>query len=166
TTSNNGIEGEWTPELNSSNSIYTFTPNSDECAESIDIEIEIIPDITPEFSIPTEVCEDELQELPTTSDNGIEGEWQPDFNPSTTETYTFIPENEACYSELVEITIEINSLSVNLDIGPIEACDNNNDGFFHEFDLDVLIDDINFTDNPELEVSFHPTIQDAESGQN
>ncbi|NGZ89111.1 hypothetical protein G7034_02470, partial [Psychroflexus sp. C1] len=64
------------------NSIYTFTPNSDECAESIDIEIEIIPSTTPEFSIPSEICENELQELPTTSNNGIEGEWTPELNSS------------------------------------------------------------------------------------
>ncbi|NGZ90543.1 gliding motility-associated C-terminal domain-containing protein, partial [Psychroflexus sp. C1] len=82
TTANNGIEGEWAPELSSSISIYTFTPNSDECAESIEVEIEIIPNTTPEFSIPSEICENELQELPTTSNNGIEGEWTPELNSS------------------------------------------------------------------------------------
>ncbi|MCH8534320.1 MAG: choice-of-anchor L domain-containing protein, partial [Flavobacteriaceae bacterium] len=34
----------------------------------------------------------------------------------------------------------IESAAVNLEVGPIEACDNNNDGFFHEFDLDILIE--------------------------
>ncbi|WP_188458996.1 PKD domain-containing protein, partial [Psychroflexus planctonicus] len=60
----------------------------------------------------------------------------------------------------------IETTDVNLEVTPLEACDENNDGFFSGFDLASRVDEINFLEDPEVQVSFHPTASDAETGQN
>jgi|GEM_PF-1712254 len=109
TNSINGITGTWTPEFdNTTNTTYTFTPNQGQCAQEVEITIEIDPKLTPEFTIETEFCADEaIPDLPTTSDNGIEGTWSPELNTSSTTTYTFTPAEGECAEEK-EVTIEIN----------------------------------------------------------
>ncbi|WP_188458223.1 choice-of-anchor L domain-containing protein, partial [Psychroflexus planctonicus] len=60
----------------------------------------------------------------------------------------------------------IETTDVNLEVTPLEACDENNDGFFSGFDLASRVDEINYLEDPEVQVSFHPTASDAETGQN
>jgi len=57
------------------------------------------------------------------------------------------------------------SAPVNLDPDPIYACDDNNDGFFNNFDLTQRDDDISLG-NSDIAVSYHPTQSDAENDLN
>ncbi len=93
TTSNDGITGTWSPELdNSITTTYTFTPLADQCAPETTLVIEVIPAETPIFNAVNPVCPGEfLADLPTTSNNGITGTWSPSINNTVTTEYTFIP---------------------------------------------------------------------------
>ncbi|NBC04734.1 MAG: T9SS type B sorting domain-containing protein, partial [Bacteroidetes bacterium] len=57
------------------------------------------------------------------------------------------------------------SAAVNLAPDPIYACDDNNDGFFNNFDLTQRDDAISLG-NPDIAVSYHPTQSDAENNLN
>ncbi len=100
TTSSNGIEGNWSPIFdNSLSQEYTFTPLAASCSVPIDLNITIVSIIIPEFSIINSVCEGEtIEELPTVSNNGIEGLWSPDLNNTTTTVYMFTPFEDECAS--------------------------------------------------------------------
>jgi gliding motility-associated-like protein len=93
TTSNNGITGTWAPGLNNTTTTtYTFTPVSGQCATATNLTITVNPNITPTFTSVPEICSGEnLNTLPTTSNNGITGTWAPALNNTTTTTYTFTP---------------------------------------------------------------------------
>jgi hypothetical protein len=107
TTSNNGITGTWSPVLNNANTTtYTFTPDDTECAETVEVEIEVTAPVTPQFSFPTEINQGDIIELPILSNNNIEGSWSPAFNNTSTTLYTFTPINSEC-SEVVEIEIVV-----------------------------------------------------------
>ncbi len=79
--SDNGIEGTWNiDDINPQDYIgqsidLDFIPN-DECAEIFFWVININSNVEPEFSLPNLLCDNEPElNLPTISDNGIEGEW-------------------------------------------------------------------------------------------
>jgi gliding motility-associated-like protein len=112
TTSNNGISGTWTPDLNNnSTTVYTFTPDpEEECTVSTTLEIIVNPLETPSFDISASICEGEVVNLPTTSTNGIIGSWSPEFNNSTTTTYTFTPLADQCAAETT-IEIHVNPIA-------------------------------------------------------
>ncbi|MBG7611648.1 T9SS type B sorting domain-containing protein [Polaribacter sp. BAL334] len=95
---NNGIEGEWSPEFNAGLSqVYTFTPIDESCVSSISIAITIKKRIIPEFSIEGSICEGQnIAELPSISNNGVEGFWTPEVNNTTTTLYTFTPYDFEC----------------------------------------------------------------------
>lgn len=112
--SENGIAGTWSPEnISTSETEYLFTPNVLSCTTSILIDITFEEVIEPEFNLPIEVCEGENIVLPSTSDNGIEGEWTPEFNTNETTAYTFTPNSDFC-AESVQITIAITDNDLNL----------------------------------------------------
>ena len=92
TTSNNGIEGTWSPTLNNSQTTtYTFTPLSS-CASSYQMTIVVIPNIIPTFNQVASICENAvLSDLPLISLNGYNGTWSPAINNLVTTTYTFTP---------------------------------------------------------------------------
>lgn len=53
---------------------------------------ELVPSVTPTFSVVFPVCAGaSLSALPTTSNNGITGTWSPSLNNTTTTEYTFTP---------------------------------------------------------------------------
>ena len=106
--SNNGITGSWSPVLdNTQTTLYTFTPNADECAEATTLLIEVIPLTTPQFDSVAPFCKgSEIPQLPNNSNNGISGIWSPEINNNQTTTYTFTPNANECAVE-VELTIEI-----------------------------------------------------------
>jgi gliding motility-associated-like protein len=122
TTSNNGIQGTWSPALdNTTSTTYTFTPNLGECAIPTTLFIEVIPNEVPLFDAVPPACEGEsLNELPTTSLNGITGTWSPALDNTQTTTYTFSPDANQCAVE-VTLTIEIISNDIPLfeAFGPI-----------------------------------------------
>ena len=92
TTSNNGITGTWSPAFDpTTTTLYTFTPNPNQCANQTTMTIGIIPLTIPDFTPITDVCIGTSLTIPTTSNNGITGTWSPAFDPNTTTTYTFTP---------------------------------------------------------------------------
>jgi gliding motility-associated-like protein len=106
TTSNDGITGVWSPEINNTMStLYTFTPDNP-CATSATLIIIINPIEVPVFDPIEAICVgDMLTDLPTVSTNGISGSWLPALNNMNTTTYTFTPDDdEIC---VAETTLEI-----------------------------------------------------------
>ncbi len=96
TISDNGIEGIWTPEVNThETTTYTFTPEVGSCGLETTITI-LINQTQPEFDIPSFICEGGTFVLPEVSDNGIRGGWTPAVNNQYTTTYTFTPVDNAC----------------------------------------------------------------------
>lgn len=162
TLSDNGFEGVWTPSsIVSETGTYTFTPLQEECTESVQVDIVATPNEAPEFTLPTDICADGFIALPTTSDNGYEGTWSPAFDPTQDITYTFTPNEFECSTQTFSITIVSQEVIYNDgEITPIEVCDENNNGFSSNFDLNSRIDEITFA-NPDLEVTFHLTENDA-----
>jgi gliding motility-associated-like protein len=108
TTSQEGITGSWTPELNNTaTTTYTFTPTVGQCATLVTLTIEVNNPIIPTFEVEESVCfGSTLDELPTLSDNGINGTWSPELNTTATTTYTFTPNNGAC-ALTTELTITV-----------------------------------------------------------
>ena len=99
TTSNNGITGTWSPAFDpTTTTLYTFTPNPNQCANQTTMTIGITPLTTPDFTPITDVCIGTSLTIPTTSNNGIIGTWSPAFDPNTTTTYTFTPDAGQCAS--------------------------------------------------------------------
>ncbi|SMC90822.1 immunoglobulin domain-containing protein, partial [Moheibacter sediminis] len=114
TTSDNNVSGTWFPAvINTSNlgtTTYTFTPDL-ECAQGIQITIEITEIITPEFDdLIQNYCLNATPEiLPTTSNNGISGTWFPaqiNTNLQGTTTYIFTPNAEFC-SEPFDLNVTV-----------------------------------------------------------
>ena len=124
TTSLNGIVGNWLPVFD--NSVigitnYTFTPNSDQCGTSFTHSIEITNETIPTFSnLEAALCLGTEYNLPTTSTNGITGNWLPAFDSSVigTTNYIFTPNSSDCVSNFahsIEITNEIQPIFTNLE---------------------------------------------------
>ena len=108
--SQNNIEGDWDIAefnpfiLGSGEYSFTFTPNIEiYCAPPYTLDITVMPSEEPIFSIPESFCQSEIEyELPSISENNIEGEWDPEFLDLTEEENLaeaqFIPSNsDGCY---------------------------------------------------------------------
>ncbi|HOY41966.1 MAG TPA: gliding motility-associated C-terminal domain-containing protein, partial [Chitinophagales bacterium] len=120
TTSNNGITGTWNPSTVSTASqgtvVYTFTPTQGLCATTTTMSVTVNQNIVPTFTQLGPYCVGATPgTLPTTSNNGITGTW----NPSTLSTasqgtivYTFTPTAGLC------ATTATMSVSVNQNIVP------------------------------------------------
>lgn len=109
TTSINGIMGSWSPALNNSETtVYTFTPNTNQCATSVDLTITVIPNSIPEFDAVGAICPGEfLQELPLVSNDGFSGSWSPALDNQNTTEYTFTPDTgQGCVGNSV-LTIQV-----------------------------------------------------------
>lgn len=110
--SENGITGTWNAPIDTSvlgTEIYIFTPDEGQCALEYELEIEILDQITPEFTLEYSYCTGETpQDLPLVSDNGIAGTWNAPIDTSSPGTinYTFTP-NEGQCSEIIEIEIVV-----------------------------------------------------------
>ena len=114
TTSNNGINGTWSPTTISTATTgvttYTFTPNAGQCATVTTMIVAINSSITPTFVVVGPYCSgDAISALPITSTNGITGSWSPGINNILTTTYTFTPNVGQCAS-LTTLTITINPI--------------------------------------------------------
>lgn len=129
-TSPNGISGTWNP-ANINTSVagmtsYTFTPDPGQCAGPFNFNVTVSDNITPSFSPIPDICEGATAPtLPTTSNNGITGTWNPSvINTSSPGTfmYTFTPNAGQCAEPVtIDVTIlEIPraSISGNLDLCP------------------------------------------------
>ena len=103
-TSSNGISGTWVPPAIittiAGTSIYTFIPDSGQCAVSVPVSIVINSLSIPEFGAIGPLCQNSTAPaLPDTSTNGISGSWLPTtISTSTagTTAYTFTPDTGQC----------------------------------------------------------------------
>ena len=109
TTSNEGITGTWSPVLdNTTTTIYTFTPNTGQCATNQTLSITVNANVTPTFTQVPAICNgDTLAALPTTSNEGITGTWSPVLDNTATTTYTFSPDSGQCAANQT-MTIMVN----------------------------------------------------------
>ncbi|HNP33827.1 MAG TPA: gliding motility-associated C-terminal domain-containing protein [Flavobacterium sp.] len=97
TTSNNGISGSWSPAINNTaTTTYTFTPTNPLCTNTQTMTIVVNQKVEPIFSIPNALCYAASLILPSISDNGINGTWNPAANNLATTTYTFTPNPGEC----------------------------------------------------------------------
>lgn len=125
------VDGSWSPATIDTSTPgtyqYTFTP-VDVCAEPVTIDITILEEVIPQFSIVnTHYCEGtELIDLPTTSDNGYPGQWMPaqiDTSVVGSTTYVFTPNGDDCV-ETYSITIEVEEMIIPTFDSVPELCQN------------------------------------------
>ncbi len=121
--SDNGIMGAWDigttfdPQgLGGTTTTIIFTPDPDECAPSVTMDISVADGNVPEFVQLPEFCEgDPPILLPTTSVNGFTGMWDvgPTFDPSglggSTVTINFMPDPGQC-AESLSMDIDVAAL--------------------------------------------------------
>lgn len=100
TTSSNGVIGSWSPSVinNSFSGSYVFTPTAGQCASGFTLNVTVLPNIVPVFSIPNTLCQGNVAAvLPIVSDNGIAGVWSPNtINNQVSGNYTFTPNASQC----------------------------------------------------------------------
>jgi RHS repeat-associated protein len=109
TTSLEGITGIWSPEFDpTQTTIYTFVPDTNQCAESTSLTVVVNPSVDPLFDEVAPIClGGTLSNLPTTSLNGITGTWSPDLDETVTTAYTFTPDEGQC-ARITTLTIVVN----------------------------------------------------------
>jgi hypothetical protein len=113
-TSSNGINGTWTPAVNNTaTTTYTFNPSEGQCATSPTMTVEVNQPVTPVFDPVGPFDSGTTFSLPTTSNNGITGNWSPDINNTQTTTYTFTPGSGQC-AVAVQQTVTINPVITSL----------------------------------------------------
>jgi gliding motility-associated-like protein len=123
TTSINGITGMWSPALNNTaTTVYTFTPDTGQCAQQITLTITVNSGITPTFAPVAPICSGAtLTPLPITSINGITGMWSPALNNTATTVYTFTPDTAQCaVNTIMSIVVS------DIDFGIDDECINGN----------------------------------------
>jgi gliding motility-associated-like protein len=114
-TSNNGINGTWSPAtINTSTArttTYTFTPDAGQCAVAVTMDIVVTSQITPAFTQIGPLClNSTAPALPATSNNNITGTWSPaTINTAASGTYTFTPNAGQCATP-VTLDIVVNAL--------------------------------------------------------
>jgi gliding motility-associated-like protein len=124
------INGTWSPSVINTSIpgifTYTFTPNSNECATQFSMNIEIKPQIIPEFSQLGPYCKNDIPGiLSNSSENNpvITGTWSPSTistNSSGTFNYTFTPDAQFCSTPyIMSITIEEPATPTFYSIDPI-----------------------------------------------
>ena len=102
TSSTNGITGTWSPATisNTTSGSYTFTPTAGLCATPQTLTVTVNPNIPPTFAFggSATICAGgALPVLPTTSDNGITGTWNPAVaDNQNSGSYTFTPAAGQC----------------------------------------------------------------------
>ena len=96
----NGITGTWSPATisNTTNGIYTFTPNAGQCATAQILTVTITRKTVPNFAVIPNICEGETAPvLANVSPNGITGTWSPAVIDNTANgIYTFTPNASEC----------------------------------------------------------------------
>jgi gliding motility-associated-like protein len=109
TTSNNGVNGTWTPALdNTLTTQYTFTPDAGECANAATLVILVNQKTDPTFAAVNDICNGAaLDPLPTISNNGVNGTWSPILDNTLTTLYTFTPTAGLCANPTT-LTITVN----------------------------------------------------------
>ena len=101
-TSDNGVNGTWSPATvsNTASGTYTFTPTAGQCALPTTFTVTVTPNVTPTFSFGTSlsICAGgTVPALPNTSTNSVTGTWSPaTVDDQNSGTYTFTPTAGQC----------------------------------------------------------------------
>nr|WP_315145369.1 gliding motility-associated C-terminal domain-containing protein [uncultured Flavobacterium sp.] len=113
TTSTNGVSGTWSPAVvnNTKTTTYIFTPDPGQCANSLAFTIFVLNNVDPKFTLPASICRGETAPvLPTVSNNGIVGSWNPSVvNNTVSGTYVFTPSAGQC-ATVTTVSIAVNPL--------------------------------------------------------
>jgi large repetitive protein len=114
-TSLNGISGTWSPSTidNQNSATYTFTPAAGQCATSVSLSVTVTPNTLPTFSFGATltICAGSgVPSLPSTSDNGVNGSWNPSvIDNQSSGTYTFTPSAGQCATSAT-LTVTVNPI--------------------------------------------------------
>lgn len=117
TTSNNAINGTWSPSTINTATVgsatYTFTPSAGVCATTTTMTVVINSPTVPNFVAPGPFCQGATgTTLANTSPNGITGTWSPSSSINTSivgsSTYTYTPTSGVCATTQT-ISVVINS---------------------------------------------------------
>lgn len=128
TTSLNSISGTWNPSAISTaiagTFTFTFTPSASFCAVPVTMSVVVNNPTTPLFTEIGSLCQNSVPPaLPTTSNNAIQGTWNPAvINTASTGTtvYTFSPDAAFCATTTtMSITIDTQVTPVFAQIGPL-----------------------------------------------
>lgn len=123
-TSSNGIQGVWSPAINSTQTTtYTFTPVNNNCSSTTIMEVVINSNVTPTFAPINPLCINEnAPNLPISSINGINGTWSPSIISTTTAgnfNFTFTPSSGQCANVTSQNITITNPITPNFSaIGP------------------------------------------------
>ena len=111
-TSQNGITGTWSPSFvdNQTSGTYTFTPGAGQCVTGpVTFIVTVTPNIVPAFSFGNSltICAGGVVPvLPTTSDNGLNGVWNPSIaNNQASGTYTFTVPGQCVTPYVFTVTV-------------------------------------------------------------
>lgn len=122
-----GVNGTWFPSVinNSTSGSYVFTPAAGQCVAPQTLNVTVNPTATPTFNLPTQICQNQTINFPTTS-NGITGSWSPTPSTATlgTTVYTFTPNPGQCVTGgpfTHSLTVVQNATPQFTPIGPICA---------------------------------------------
>lgn len=130
-TSSNGISGSWSPAVinDQASGIYTFTPGADFCALSTTFSVYVTGNVMPVFSFGSTmaICAGApVPPLPTSSTNGVTGNWQPAVVSNLVSgVYTFTPASGTCATTIIfEVTVTENLVPV-FELGTtLSICEN------------------------------------------
>jgi len=127
--SENGFSGVWTPALNNqTTTTYTFTPDANQCAtQSTTMTVAVLAGTgpTPVFDPVASICAGDFLSLPTVSNNGVSGSWNPTPNSTQTTTYTFVPSSGQCANTAsMTVTVHPKVMPVFVPLAPVCVGDN------------------------------------------
>ncbi len=115
-TNNPSVSGTWSPPIASTLTAgtytHTFTPNSGQCAQTVIIDITVLPEITPTFIQIPQLCQNDVNpSLPLASTNNpsVLGTWSPTLISTLIPgnfTHTFTPNIGQC-ATTVSIVITV-----------------------------------------------------------
>lgn len=110
-TSNNAINGTWSPAINNAaTTTYTFTPTAGQCATTANMTVTVNAATTPTFTQVAPITAGGTFSLPSTSNNAITGTWAPAIDNQNTTTYTFTPDAGQCATSTT-MTVTVNPVT-------------------------------------------------------
>src|SRR5438034_904222 len=123
-TSSNNITGTWSPAVISTTASgsYVFTPDANQCAGSVTMDIVITNQITPVFTQIGPLCLNSTAPLlPATSNNNITGTWNPAVISTTASgCYVFTPDANQCTAPVTMDIVITNQITPTFtQIGPL-----------------------------------------------
>jgi gliding motility-associated-like protein len=122
----NNITGTWSPALNNTaTTTYTFTPAAGQCATATNLTVTVSAAIIPVFNAVGPLCVNAAPPmLPSTSNNGINGTWNPaviSTSTAGTTNYIFTPANGQC-AGTTQLTITVQPVSTLKITNPPVVC--------------------------------------------